>query len=58
VALALLICNAMVDEPEVRKKVVYEQSSNTGTSRNNIPVIIGVVIVVAVLVYLILYRFS
>lgn len=48
----------MADEPEVQKKIVYEQVSNSGTPKQNVPVIIGVIIVVAVLVWLILTKYS
>ena len=45
------------EEHEVRKRVVYEQSS-TSSDRQNVPVIITVVLAVAVLVYFILVRWS
>lgn len=44
--------------PEVQKKVVYEHVTNSGTPRQNVPVIIGVLLVAAVIVYLIFTRFS
>ena len=45
------------EEHEVRKRVVYEQSS-TSSDKQNWPVIVGVLIVVAVLVYFILEKWS
>ncbi len=45
------------EEYEVKKRVVYEQSSTT-SDKQNLPVIIGVLIVVAVLVFFIFQRWS
>lgn len=46
------------DDPEVQKKVVYEQVTSSGTSKQNVPVIIGVLLAVAVLIWLILTKYS
>lgn len=48
----------MAEEPEVQKKVVYEHVTNSGTPKQNVPVIIGVVIAAAVIIYLIFTRYS
>jgi hypothetical protein len=45
------------EEHEVHKRVVYEQSSTT-SDRQNWPVIIAVLVIVAVLVYFILEKWS
>lgn len=45
------------DDLQVKKRVVYEQTS-TSDGRQNLPVIIGVLLVVAILVYFILTRWS
>lgn len=45
-------------QPEVQKKVVYEHVTNSGTPKQNVPVIVGVVVAVVVIVYLIFARFS
>ena len=46
----------MAEEPEIQNKVIVERVTTSGSSKQNLPVIIAVIVIVAVVLYFVLGR--